>query len=169
MTSLCKDQPAAWLNSILLRHLELAAILVFAIFVCGCQRTIIVLNSPSGHRQIEITRGQTFASRIQVALVDQGRSRSVFGSPGEADIYFADAYWSPDERIVGLVANGTGLFALAFDVAKGTALPFDGVRPYVEAAIRNDYRVPSEVRDAIQWTYSQDADEQFGRRKGQRK
>jgi hypothetical protein len=135
---------------------------VFLLVMTGCGwQDSASLVSPSGKIKISVGRGYSPMARIEVELSNNDGIHLVYRSPGEAFFQFFDAYWSDDEKTVGVVIAGTGLWNLAFSTIDGREVSFDQVRPQMESAIRKDYRVPANVSDAIQWTYSTDAQNQF--------
>lgn len=126
---------------------------------CGWQSSVS-FRSPSGKAAISVGRGYGIMARLEVDLSDSTGSRRVYRSPGEAFVNFVDVYWSPDEQIAGLVITGTAQWTLAFSTIDGKEIRFDPIRPQMEATLRKHYQIPDDV-SPIQWTYTDDAQQQY--------
>jgi hypothetical protein len=95
-----------------------------------------------------------------VRLKTEAGTQTVYVSPGEAFFNFADAYWG-GEQAVAIVVTGTARWNLAFSVPDGRQLPFERFQRSVQDVIRRDYALPASQPDAIQWTWTAEAADQF--------
>ena len=127
---------------------------------CGWQSSVS-FSSPSKQQRVSIGRGYSWMARIEIELDANNQSRIVYRTPGEAFYNFVQVCWSPDEKVVGVIVNGTGQWLMAFSTGDGRELPFDSIRAQMEQAIRTHYRVPVGTTDAIEWSSSTGAAEQF--------
>jgi len=102
---------------------------------------------------------------MEIVLATGAGRRTLWRCPGDSFFNFAEVGWSPDERLVGVVAQGTpGPMKFAFETSSGKEAPFDTVRSLMETTIREHYRVPPGVSDAVLWTRQRDALDQFRER-----
>src|SRR5258708_4793095 len=128
---------------------------------CGWKERV-TFPSPSGKAEIEILQPRVFEDRAKIDLKRGRTTTEVFRSQGEAIIYFVDVYWTPGEKIVGVVITGSNFFRLAFDVSTGKQVPFETVRRQMIDHILANYNVPERDRkDPISWSNSPNAKEQF--------
>lgn len=123
----------------------------------------MVFRSPSRKASVVI-RQVRYANELgmQVQLLSDGRQTNVFESHRETWIYFVHAYWSPDEKVVGVVATGMNYFELAFDTRTGKAAPFSSIQKGTAQSIRSAYNLTNE-KDPITWAHLSDAHEAFAR------
>jgi hypothetical protein len=139
------------------------AILAVALLSASCGwQTSVSFRSPSGAAAISVGRGYGPMARLEVELSTRNGTRRVYRSSGEVYSYFVEPYWSPDEKLAGIVITGTAQWTLAFSIADGKEVPFGLIRPQMEAALRERYRIPDDT-SAIQWTYTDDARQQYSK------
>jgi hypothetical protein len=85
--------------------------------------------SPSGAYQLDIDQPRLVdAANLRVDLVDHnGTSRTLDEVGHEMYMQFAFPYWSPDEKIVAIVACGTDDFRLAYDIPNQQLIPLEEI------------------------------------------
>jgi hypothetical protein len=133
------------------------------IFFQGCayQRTMR-FASPSGKYGVEVWQTRLDNSwGAKLVLTGPGRNLVIAESSREANINFVHVYWSPDERLVGVVVTGLIIWHVAADTTTGRPTPFETMRDEVARSIRATYHVPAAETDPIGWAALNEAQVAF--------
>ena len=120
---------------------------------CGWRETMH-FESPSGKAVVEIMQTRVANEwGIRVRLLAEEKARVLYERHGETLIYFVHVYWSPDESKVAVLATGSLIFKVAFDLRNDKRLPFEDLRSAVGDSIRKAYHLPVD-KDPIYWAAS---------------
>lgn len=129
---------------------------------CGWEQKIS-FSSPSGKRHLEVWQPRVEnVSGMELRLREGSGSRLIYKSPGEAYVYFAEAFWTKDERQVAILVVGTSSYPLAYDLSIRKLIPFDRLKNGIAEQIAKDYQRPRKD-EAIDWASTNEAWDQFRR------
>lgn len=137
-------------------------VLAVLVLMSSCSwKNTMGFPAPSGRVAIEIWQPWIDNSMgLRIELVSNGRRQLLYHSPNDAIVYFAHVYWSTDEKIVGILATGTGNWQLAFDTNTGKSIPFEQIRNDFGQSITATYHVP-RGEDPVSWATSSEAQSAF--------
>jgi hypothetical protein len=111
---------------------------------CGWKRRLS-LPSPSGKYRLEFYQPRVInEADLRIDLAGEGDSdRTIYSVGHEMFLQFAHAYWSPDERVVAVLACGSDVFRFAYDRTERRFIPFEGVQEEVKRDLARAY--PAQI------------------------
>ena len=104
---------------------------------------------------------------LQVVLREQGETRVLYNIRGDVFLMFAEVYWSPDGRIVGVFTCGEPFVKLGYDRRTARKVSFDAIQRAMGDRIRTEYGLSREsgstVTDPFDWACSTEGHDAFVR------
>ena len=123
--------------------LAIAGVLVCALlFSCSGSllfRERAVLASPVGPCSVQIEQ-EPIWQEARVNLMCRGRpARRILDVRHELYIFFAHAYWTPDNGTVAVLICGTGYQRFAYSISSGRQVPFGQFKALLERDLATSY------------------------------